>query len=402
MKRINLKKDEISIQNIGKQRFLFGILSGFISTISIALIFNKTRELIRFLGSLSHELLIFEKEEITFFNYFFVSLSTVLGLSVTIWIWMGSAINENKKHKLYKDQVRTNVQLFFWLILFLLANLGFLFFIFAFCGSSSYDYPVELYRDHSILFILLPIVVFAQNWFSVRSIYKTGKWILFSGFISLMTIFILHKTTTVDQSIVNNIYFKKYQKHYQYINSEIAKAQKLYDIEFDENAVETLNKRFTEASIKQIWSINQAFSSNKKISIDTIVLQRIIIHNLKKRYRNRYYGEAHTLYNWQYALPRNVLKQIDYHKSNANETKELFNVLREIILVVNKSRIVLSDYKDFRFATKRNEKELKVNIMLVEQLVNVRDNLVNFEKYEDLIKVLPEIKNYSKSHKTND
>ncbi|EPR70863.1 hypothetical protein ADICYQ_0859 [Cyclobacterium qasimii M12-11B] len=39
------------------------------------------------------DLLILEENELLFFNYFFSFLSSVLGLSITIWIWM---LNKNK------------------------------------------------------------------------------------------------------------------------------------------------------------------------------------------------------------------------------------------------------------------------------------------------------------------
>lgn len=394
MKKIDFKKDEISIQNIGNRRFWFGVISGFIFTITISLIFNKTRELIRCLTSLSEDLLIFESKELAFFNYFFASLSTVLGLSITIWVWMGTSVNKKKKHKLYKQQIRTNTQLFFWLVLFLIAQLGclFLFFILG-KVSNFYDEPVNLYEEHSILFILIPIVIFTQNWFLVRLLYRTGKWILFSLIISLITIFILNITTTVDQNILNETYYSKYKNSIKYTENIISKSEKKYGIKFNNKAIEAIKKRKTWSSTRQIWNIKHSFSEDKKVSIDTIILQKIIIHNLKASDRYRYNGDSRTLVNWQYALPTDILKQINYFRSESTETKELFKVLREEILLINKSKIILDDYKELGFYERTNQNlKLKVNIMLVEQLIKVKDSLVNLEKYSELTKMLPEIK----------
>lgn len=392
---MNFKKEKISIHNIGKQRFWFGIISGFISAITISLIFNKTRELIRFLTSLSEDLLTFKNEELIFFNYFFVSLSTVLGLSITIWIWMGNPINKKKAHKLYKQQVRTNNQLVFWLVLFLTAQLCSLF-LFLILGkfSNYYDHPVNLYEDHKALFILIPIVIFAQNWFSVRLIYRSGKWIIASLIISLVMIYTLNKTTTIDQNILNDAYFKRHQNFYKNIENTISKSEKRYNIQFNNIDLEALRKRKSWSANRQIWNTKRAFSENKKISLDNIIIHKVIIHNLKKSDRYRYHGESRTLVNWEYALPIDILKQINYFESDSNETKELFEVLREEILLVNKSKIILDDYKDYNYIPSEKEKnELQVNIMLVEQLIEVRNNIMSLKKYSEISKMLPEIKN---------
>ncbi|CAL2076563.1 hypothetical protein [Tenacibaculum sp. 190524A02b] len=394
MKKINFKKDKISIKNIGKQRFWFGIISGFISAISISLIFNRVREVIRFLTSISEDLLTFENNELIFFNYFFVSLATVLGLSITIWVWMGNPINEKKKHKIYKQQVRTNVQLFFWLILFLTAQLGclFLFLIYGEC-SNYFDVPVNLYKDHSILFILAPIVIFLQNWFFVRRIYRAGKWMLVSLIISILTIFILNKTTTIDQNVLNNAYFKRHQVSQKYIENIISKSEKEYNIQFDNKDIEALKKRKSLSANRQIWNTKRGFSVNKKTTLSNIIIHKVIIHNLKKSNRYRYHGESRTLVNWEYALPKDILKQINYFETHSNETKELFEVLKEQILLVNKSKIILDDYKKFDEITSKKERlEPKVNIMLVEQLIDVRDSLLSLEKYSSLNRKLSEIK----------
>ncbi|WP_299107663.1 hypothetical protein [uncultured Tenacibaculum sp.] len=399
MKKTGFKKEKISIELIGKQRFWFGVIAGVTTSIAISLIFNRIREIIRFLTSVSEDLLIFEPNELSFFNYFFASLSTVLGLSITIWIWMGSPLHKRKKHKLYKQQIRTNTQLFFWLALFLTAQLGCLF-LFLILGevSNYFDHPINLYKDHALLFILIPIVIFTQNWFLVRRIYKTGKWIFISLIVSTVIVFTLTKTTTVDQNIVNHNYFTKHKLLFSYTEKAISKAEIDYGIKFDNKAITALKRRKSSSSVDQIWNIKHAFSRDQKVSIDTIVIQKILIHNLKARGDYRYHGEARTLTNWDYALPKDILKQINYFKSTSNETKELFEVLKEEILLVNKSKIILDDSKDFSYHPSDKEKnELKANIMLVEQLIEVRDILKNQEKYADLSILLPEIKNHEQS-----
>ena len=111
------RKEKISIQNIGKQRFWIGIVSGLFSAIMISLTFNHFRELLRFFTTLSADLLILEESELQFYDYFFSSLATVLGLSITISIWMTNNNHKRKKDKIYKQLSRTNIFFTFWLIL---------------------------------------------------------------------------------------------------------------------------------------------------------------------------------------------------------------------------------------------------------------------------------------------
>lgn len=393
MNNIKFKKEKISIQNIGKKRFWFGIISGLISATTIALIFNRIREIIRLLTSLYQDLLFFEENELIFFNYFFVSLATVLGLSITIWVWMGNPINKRKKHNLFKQQARTYTLSFFWLVMFLLAQLSCLFIYFSVSEVNGYDLPINLYTENKLIFILIPIVIFIQNWFIVRRIYKTKKWIFKSLFISVITIFTLYKTTTIDQEILNNIYLKRYEVLYKYIKNTISKSKEKYGIKFNEQAIKTLEQRKTYNSFQQISNIKQSFANKKKVSLDTIIIQRIIIHNLKARDTYRY-GDSLTLVNWKYALPKDIFKQIKYFKNNSNETNELFKTLKEVILLVNRSKIVFDGYRDFEETiTEKDRLELKVNVMLVKQLIQVRDSLINLETYSELNKILPKIKN---------
>lgn len=392
MGKISLRKHKISIQNIGKQRFWFGFFAGFISAVSISLVFNQTREVFRFFTSISADLLILESKELTFFNYFFASLSTTLGLAITIWIWMSNKTHSRKMDRIYKQLSRTNALLIFWLMLMMIARFGSIL-PFILYGSPGYDNQLELYNDYWILFVLIPIVVFAQSWFTVRLIYRAEKWILFSFLACLITAFTLSKTTTVDQEKLNNSYFQRYEKDYEYINKEISNSKEKYGIEYDTKTIEILKKWYTERSVEQVNNIKKAFTKKNKVSLDTIILQKIAIHNFKKGSWNYY--RRNSLENWHYALPNDVLKQINLNEKNSNETKELFNILKEQIDLVNTPKIEWKEYGNYTETERRKSFGVKYNIpkVLVDQLTEVRDSLMNMEKYYELNKILPELNN---------
>jgi hypothetical protein len=397
MGKISLKKTKISIQNIEKKRFWLGILMGFISAISISLVFNQTREVFRLFTGVSADLLILKNKELTFFNYFFASLSTTLGLAITIWIWMSNRNHARKTDRLYKQLARTNALFIFWLMLMMIARFGSILPVILF-GVHGYESQLELYNDYWILFVLIPIVVFAQSWFSVRLVYRSGKWMFFSFLVCLIAAFAISKITNVDQEKLNNSYFKRYEKDYKYIDKEISKSKEKYGIEYDTNTIVILKKWYAKSSVEQVNSIKTAFTKGNKVSIDTIILQKIVIHNFKKGSCNCY--GRNSLEKWHYALPKDIFNQIKRFKSNSNETKELFNILKEQIDLVNVPRIEWDEHQNYTETERRKSigVEYAIPKVLISQLKEVRDSLIINKKYSELSEILPEIKTKNKKN----
>ena len=384
------RKEEISIQKIGKQRFWIGIISGLFSAIVISLTFNYFRELFRFFTTLSADLFILEKSELLFYNYFFSSLATVLGLSVTIAIWMTNNNHKRKKDKIYKQLSRTNIFFTFWLILMMIARFGSIV-PFILYGMPGYDNQLNLFEEYWPLFVLIPIVVFAQNWFIVRLIYRSEKWILFSFVICFVITFTLKTTTSVNQEILNNVYYKKFESDFNYVDQQIGKAKIEYGIEFNENTIKTLKKWHSESSTKQVISLKSAFSKDKKVSLDTIILQKIAIKNFKE---NGKYFNRNSIDNWRYAFPKDILRQLEFYDINSNESKELLEIIKEQIDLVNTPEIDWKEYDKHTDTEIRKSFGIKYNVpkQLNEQLEKVRESLMNDKKYYEISKDLPELK----------
>jgi len=384
------RKEEISVQKIGKQRFWIGIISGLFSAIIISLMFNYFRELFRFFTTLSADLFILEKSELLFYNYFFSSLATILGLSVTIAIWMTNSNHKRKKDKIYKQLSRTNIFFTFWLILMMIARFGSIV-PFILYGMPGYDNQLNLFEEYWLLFVLIPIVVFAQNWFIVRLIYRSEKWILFSFVICFVITFTLKTTTSVNQEILNNVYYKKFESDFNYVDQQINKAKIEYGIEFNENTIKTLKKWHTESSTKQVISLKAAFSKGKKVSLDTIILQKIAIKNFKE---NGKYFKRNSMDNWRYAFPKDVLRQLKFYDVNSNESKELLEIIKEQIDLVNTPEIDWKEYDKHTDTEIRKSFGIKYNVpkQLNEQLEKVRESLMNDKKYYEISKDLPELK----------
>jgi hypothetical protein len=391
MTNIRFRKDKISIQNIGRQRFWIGIVAGLISAISISLFFNHSREVLRLFTGMSTDLLILKENELLFFNYFFSFLSSVLGLSITIWIWMQNKKHSRRKDRIYKQLSVTNTILIFWVILMIISRFGSILPIVLF-GTPGYDNHLNLYEEYWILFVLIPIVVFTQSWFTVRLVYQAGRWIFLSFLFCILTAFTLQLTTTVNQEKLNSAYHQRFEKDYNYIDQEIRIAKEKYGIDYNEQTVEILKKRITESSIKQIESIKKAFSADNPVTLDTIILQKIIIRNFKEGGWNYY--RRNSIENWRYALPIDIKKQLSYFEQNSKEEKELFEVLKEMIDLVNTPEIHWEEYQNFTETERRRSLGARYNIPepLIEQLKKVRTQLLENDRYSDYSKDLKLIK----------
>ena len=386
---VKFRKEKISIQNIGKQRFWIGIISGLFSAITISLTFSYFRELFRFFTTLSADLLILEKFELQFYNYFFSSLATVLGLSITVAIWMTNNNHNRKKDKIYKQLSRANIYFTFWLILMMIARFGSVL-PFILYGMPGYDNQLNLFEEYWLLFVLIPIVVFFQNWFIVRLVYRSSKWIFYSFLICIAITFVLNSTTSINQEILNNVYYKKFESDYNYIDKQINRAKIEYGIEFKENAIETLKKWKTESSTEQVVNLKSAFSKDKKVSLDTIILQKIVIKNFKENGR---YFRRNSIDNWRYAFPKDILRQLELYDINSNESKELIEILKEQINLINTPEIDWEEYDKHTDTEIRKSFGVKYNVpkQIIEQLKKVRDSLINDNKYYDISKDLPEL-----------
>jgi hypothetical protein len=153
-----------------------------------------------------------------------------------------------------------------------------------------------------------------------------------------------------------------------------------------------LKKQITESSVEQIAMVKKAFSKDKPNSMDTIILQKIIIRNFKEG--GWYYYRRNSLENWRYALPNDILKQLDHFDRSSSETKELFEILKEMIDLVNTPEIHWEEYQNFTETERRRSLGARHNIPdpLIEQLKEVRTRLLEDDRYSDFSTNLKVIK----------
>lgn len=388
------RKEKISIELIGKQRFWIGITCGFITAVMLALLINHTREVLRFFTGISNDLQVLPPVNLMFYNIFFSVLTSFLGLSITIWIWMSTPKRKHKKDVIYKQLSRNNALLIFWFVLLAFSRLAFVLSTTGF-GRQGYENQSDVFEDFWLLFVLLPIVVFLQNWYSVRLVYKSVKWMLFSFISCMLLSVILYFTTTVDQTQVNDNYFNKFEPDYTYVDKEVAKAQRKYGIQFTSKAVNTIKKWHTSSSVYQMLSLKKAFAGTSSVSLDNIILERMVIRNCKEAPLQHF---PHTpLDRWNYAMPNDIISQLYLAKSDTNKIHELFNVLSEEIKLVNTPVIDWGDdqaYEKYTYTEIRRSffaKNQRFVGLIRNRLQIVRDSLLNTPQFFNLAQDLPVI-----------
>ncbi len=383
------QKEPISIQTIGKRLFWMGTAAGLITALSLSLAFNYTRETFRFFTGMSADLLIPEEAEWLFFNGFFAALAAVLGLSAAIAAWMSAPARRSRKSRLYRQLALTYALLIFWVSLMMLARFGSILPIMLF-GLPGYDDDLNLYEEYRFLLFLFPIVVFLQSWFSVRLVYRAGKWMLISFVCCIAGAFLLSKTTAVRRDIVNDAYVKRFEREYAYITKEVGRATQLYGIGFETQTIATLKKWHLESAYAQVRSVKSAFSKDRKVTLDTIILQKIILHNCKLG--GRAYYPRQSAENWPYALPEDVLKQIRLFEPDAPEARELFEVLKLQIGLVNKQETDGAIAPGFSAKRIGSCGAYRPPGVIISRLAAVRDSLLRDERYAAFHVMLPDIR----------
>lgn len=384
MSNFNFNKPILSISEIGTLRFWVGLIAGIIITITISLLFNYTREILRFITGVHTDLYVPTRSEFYFFNYFFTSLSTVIGLSVSITIWLRNLKHHRIKERFYKLLSTSNALSGSLLILMLITRIGTIIALMVY-GAEGYDNELKLYNEYWLIFLLIPLYIFGNSWYAVRMVYNSTKWILLSFVICLSITVFLSNVTKVDQSIVNESYFSQFKDDYNYIDNEIEKARNEYGVYFLPETIETLKKWKTDKSSQQVEDLKSAFNRNNKLTLDTIILQKMVIHNLKEYYHFEY---------WPYVSPVRVFIRLKNSKPDSPEAKELVFTLNEMIKLVNTPKI---DYEKNKYITKTEERKgIYVNYMLPAripyQLKLIRDSILMDKRFLEYYDLLPQIK----------
>ncbi len=328
---IRFRRERLTIASLGKGRFWIGLLAGVFTSVMLSWLMNHYREWMRFVNTIDADLVIPDAHIYLWHNLFVSSLSVVLGLSIALWIWMDNRNHAFKHDRLRKTTAQTYALFTFWMFVMVITRAGTILPIIL--GSFTEIFN-ELYRDRGyfLVLILIPPVVFLQNWLAVLQVYRSAKWMLWSLVASAVLVAILMLTTTVDPRHINQFYQTQYSEEFSYIDGEVERAYQLYGIVYSQEAIDVLKQWHSEASMEQVDRIREAFQSSRTVPLDTIILQKMVIRNLKSGNWNGDYRFSQPF--CFYASPAQIAAQLRKHDSGDPEYVELmavFQTYREII-----------------------------------------------------------------------
>ena len=319
-------KPELKLSNIGNRTFLMGILIGLTGSISVNLFYIYSRESIRSI-SLMSDLVIFSDNIYRFFDLFYASLSVLFGFSIAIMYWF-----QFSRYRLPRKRNHLRQAIIATACLFMIVPLAWVWRFGSVMGceyedSMDMDKYFSIYRDLKILIYLIPVYLFFVLWMYIQRYYRSFKWMGVAFPVLLLLVFIQWRFSRIDKSTLNNFYYEIHKSDFEYIDEQINKAKK-ENIHFDDQALKILRSYFEGESKTQIHEISLSFRNpNHIVPIDNIILEKILIHNLK--YANHIYG-------WPYPNPFQLYIQILKHDPESLETKNLFEILEMEFNIVQK------------------------------------------------------------------
>jgi hypothetical protein len=179
MTRNQIRRPKISIERIGKKRFWSGVVIGLVLSTVIGLYFDYFRGYFGTTNPFSDDFTEFTEKETQFYDYFFAALSILLGLSISIWTWLGNQKDIKPRSQIYRKLGRTISMLYFWVIILVVTRFGSIIWIVP-VSLQDYSNDLGLYSHYQYLFILFTSVFFLNIWFCVRMVYKSLDWIIYS------------------------------------------------------------------------------------------------------------------------------------------------------------------------------------------------------------------------------
>lgn len=318
MNRIAFRKPKLSVNAIGGLRFWLGLAAGVATAVILSVFFNQWRELLRLQTIMQADLLLFSVEESSFYNGFFAMLSATLGHNVCVWVWMQHRIQHRAHHRRYKMLLSAYQLGIFWAVLLVIARFGSLV-TFVLTALPGYDGELNLLATHHTLFWLLPLVVWLQGWLGVRQLFRAGWWMFATAISTLVVAVGLFFTTAADEEKLNQLYQQQYQRDVQTVEAGLLKAKELYGIAYPAEGIQALRQYHTEKAVLQLNAVREAFVHAERVSLDTILLQQIILRNRKA---DDYDGRF-----WDYPTPFAVVQQLYRVDTASAEARELLLLL---------------------------------------------------------------------------
>ncbi len=320
-------KQDISISGIGAVKFWAGIIMGILMSFSLAYLLNYSREAFRMMPGMG-DLHILPESKARLYDLFFSALSVSLGFGFTVSLWM-SGRNRNIKKRYFQTFAATMPWYTVFVVLIVLARIGSLV-AWTLFNNKSYDNHLDFIETYGIMFILLPVCIFLSHWNTLMRLFRIKYWgavsLLIGGLLTLM----IHHTAVVDREAQNHVHYLQNKEAFDFIDSEF-EAAKEYGIYLDDSLKDILRKKNSEKSRQLVIDCKKAFTRNERVPLDTLILQRIMVHNRKMGW---YHDVVSGGRRWSYVEPEEVYFEVLKYKPGDKEVGILFGILAEELKLV--------------------------------------------------------------------
>ena len=316
-KKIQLKP-RLTVAKIGKFRFWLGIgLGGLSATVFYVFTFYLLDFMMVMNVSMGGDLSIVPTETSFFEKSFLIATSLTVGVTMMIRHWFMQATFHFQRSRKKITLRLSNYSVFLVYLVFYVASV---FIRFSYL-DIDFTKANQFIKYNSLLFII-PLYLFFAAWTEVSRYFKTRNWIPYTFFISLFIITLLSFMDIKPQGFSGKAFLNMHAEEFKYIDSEVEKAKHEYDISFSEETINSLKQLRTENAFNQLEKVRLAFKTDGKVSLDTIILEKILIHNFKGFYKD----SRHT---YAYVFPFHVYKQLRKVAPTSQEATELLNILAE-------------------------------------------------------------------------
>ncbi|MFK7749400.1 MAG: hypothetical protein AB8B65_13475 [Kordia sp.] len=316
-KRIQFKQG-LSIAIIGKLQFWIGILLGVFNAVVFYLfIFYLLDFMNLFNISMDGDLPLQTKDRSFFETPFLAATSFSLGVTMMIRHWfMQPTFRYQRSCKNISLRI-SNYSLFIFYLVLYAAIVYIRFFVFGKTFTEA-DRPI----NYTSLFFTIPLYLFFVAWTEVSRHFVAKKWIISTFLIGTLTVFLFTITNIKPTKFSEKTFNIIHAEEFEYVDTELKKATEKYNIHFSEETINALKEFRSKRAFELLEKVRLAFKADKKVSLDTIILEKILIHNFKGYYKGR--RDSYT-----YIFPFQAYEQLRKVAPKSDEATELIFILEE-------------------------------------------------------------------------
>lgn len=194
---------KLPFSDIPPKRKFMGPVAGSLFAVAFYALLCLLRDIFRYYTAETPEFFWnLSPEEISFYNFFFAGLASLLGQSFCISIWLNGARGMFSPPRFTRTQLIHDQWFMNWFFLSWFSKLAIVFWILFGLLFSGGHYLFSLYPHYNYLFYLILTVLFLQSWTSFRRLFlrKSLRWLSLSAMILSTFSYALSNLNFIDQA----------------------------------------------------------------------------------------------------------------------------------------------------------------------------------------------------------